>query len=61
MQVFTAQPRVDDKPLPMNPHNYVNAQRLVNDAFRLREIDKLNKDMIKKINTINRMGVILLS
>lgn len=41
----------------MNPHNYVNSQRLVNDSYRFKQIDKENKEMIKKINTINRMGV----
>lgn len=48
---------VDDKPPPMNPHRYVNTPRMSNDANRLRQIDEENKDIIKRINIINRMGV----
>ncbi|XP_031351474.1 peptidyl-prolyl cis-trans isomerase E-like isoform X2 [Photinus pyralis] len=55
-QLFTAKPRIDTKPLPMNPHKYVNSQRLVNDRFRMSEINRQNRAMIQKINVINRNG-----
>ncbi|KAK5649699.1 hypothetical protein RI129_000728 [Pyrocoelia pectoralis] len=44
------------KPFLMNPHKYVNSQRLVNDRYRMSEINRQNQQMIKKINVINRNG-----
>lgn len=49
--------KVDDSPPLMNPHRYINSQRLAGDAIRVREMDKSNKEMIRRINVINRMGV----
>ncbi|KAK4882397.1 hypothetical protein RN001_005716 [Aquatica leii] len=55
-QVFTAAPRIDARPPLMNPNKYNNAQRLISNRYRVDEIQRQNKDIIKKINTINRKG-----
>ncbi|KAJ8973026.1 hypothetical protein NQ317_012631 [Molorchus minor] len=54
--VFTAAPKVDDLPIPMNPYDYVNPRKLKEDVQRLREVDRQNKALLKKINMINRKG-----
>ncbi|XP_008194977.1 uncharacterized protein LOC103313454 [Tribolium castaneum] len=53
-KVFSAKPKTDTKPLPMNPFNYINLRKLRADAERLQMIDKENKQLLKSINTINR-------
>lgn len=52
--MFTAAPMVDTKPPKINPHNYLKSRRLVADTKRLIEIDRDNKELVRKINTINR-------
>lgn len=41
----------------MDPFRCLNRRRMLDDATRLRKIDMENKDLLKKINGINRMGV----
>lgn len=41
----------------MNPHSYIKTRRLADDSNRLTTIDKENKELLKKINLINRSKV----
>lgn len=45
----------------MNPFNYIDAKKMAEDAQRLKWIDRENKELLKKINIINRHGVQLFS
>ncbi|KAJ8922078.1 hypothetical protein NQ315_008719 [Exocentrus adspersus] len=55
-KVFTASPNVDDRPLKMNPYDYFKNARMLDDLHRLNQIDRENKDLLRKINLINRNG-----
>ncbi|CAG9824104.1 unnamed protein product [Phaedon cochleariae] len=55
-RVFNARPHVDCCPLPLNPYNLINICKLKNDLSRSELIDKQNKELLKKINMINRKG-----
>lgn len=57
LQVFTASPMIDHHPLKMNPYNYLKKGRMIDDVFRLKQIDRENKELLKRINIINRKGV----
>lgn len=52
-----ATPVVDTKPLKLNPNCWVNFRKLNNDIQHALVIDKENKELLKKINLINRNGV----
>ncbi|XP_076275369.1 uncharacterized protein LOC143206634 [Rhynchophorus ferrugineus] len=55
-KVFYAKALVDHHPPHMNPMIYLNGKKLREDAIRLRQIDIENKNLLRKINTINRLG-----
>ncbi|KAL1500893.1 hypothetical protein ABEB36_006313 [Hypothenemus hampei] len=55
-RIFTVKPCVDDQPPKLNPNIYLNRKKLIEDAYRLKQIDKDNKLLLKKINFINRVG-----
>ncbi|KAJ8935885.1 hypothetical protein NQ314_012601 [Rhamnusium bicolor] len=55
-KVFTATAIVDHHPLKMNPYDYVKTRKLREDVSTLRHIDMQNRDLLKKINMINRKG-----
>lgn len=57
-RLFTIKAAVDSSSPKMNPHNYLNSKKMLEDATRLRRIDLENKELLKKINMINRLGVI---
>lgn len=38
----------------MNPHNYIDKKKLVGDGDRLKRIAKENRELLIRINTINR-------
>lgn len=50
-------PKVDDKPPHFNALAYLKAFDLQRDAVRVKEIDKENIKLLKKINVIHRLGV----
>lgn len=56
-QIFCATSRVDSKPLKLNPYKIFNVTRLRCDLIRSEQIDRENKELLKKINKINRQGV----
>ncbi|XP_017785613.1 PREDICTED: peptidyl-prolyl cis-trans isomerase E-like [Nicrophorus vespilloides] len=57
--IFSATPAIDAKPPGMNPYNYINLRKFQEDEGRLRDIERDNKELIAKINIINRTkGVI---
>lgn len=49
--------KVDDKPPHFNASAYLKAFDLQQDAVRVKEIDKENIKLLKKINIIHRLGV----
>ncbi|GJQ74398.1 hypothetical protein Trydic_g21271 [Trypoxylus dichotomus] len=51
---FNAVAVVDTSPPKMNPRNCIKTRRLSDDASRIISIDKANKQLLKKINVINR-------
>lgn len=52
--MFTIQKLVDDNPPKMNPYNYLKKSSLGRDRDRLIQIEKENRQLLIKINTINR-------
>ncbi|XP_070156396.1 peptidyl-prolyl cis-trans isomerase [Polyergus mexicanus] len=48
--------KVDDKPPHFNASAYLKAFDLQQDAVRVKEIDKENMKLLKKINIIHRLG-----
>lgn len=50
-------PKVDDKPLHFNALAYFKGFDLQRDALRVKEIDRENIILLKKINVIYRLGV----
>lgn len=50
-------PRTDNKPPHFNPSLHLRVPNLRQDATRMKEIDKENMRLLKKINIINRLGV----
>ncbi|ENN78608.1 hypothetical protein YQE_04912, partial [Dendroctonus ponderosae] len=56
LRVFNAKPLVDCRPPKLNPFTCLNRKRMLEDALRCRRIDKDNKELLKKITTINRVG-----
>lgn len=52
--MFTIQKLVDDNPPKMNPYNYLKKSAFTRDRNRLIQIEKENRQLLIKINTINR-------
>lgn len=52
-----AKPIVDDRPLKLDPKKWLDRKKLRQDLTHAIAIDKENKDLLKKINMINRTGV----
>nr|CAH7731892.1 unnamed protein product [Callosobruchus chinensis] len=53
---FYASPKVDCYPAKLNPYNIYNTKKLREQLTKTQLIDKENKDLLKKINLINRHG-----
>lgn len=52
--MFTIEKLVDDNPPKMNPYNYLKKSAFTRDRDRLIQIEKENRQLLIKINTINR-------
>lgn len=50
-------PKIDDKPPHFNVSTYLKPFDLQRDAIRVKEIDRENINLLKKINKIHRLGV----
>lgn len=53
-KVFSAKKIVDDDSPVMNPYNFIDKRKLVAEGERLRQIAKENRQLLIKINKINR-------
>lgn len=49
--------KIDNKPPYFNASAYLKAFDLQQDAIRVKEIDKENMKLLKKMNIIHRLGV----
>lgn len=49
--------KIDNKPPYFNASAHLKAFDLQQDAIRVKEIDKENMNLLKKINIIHRLGV----
>ena len=54
-------PKIDNKPPKVEIDTYYKPQSLQADAETVMEIDKQNMELVKKLNTIHRLGVSLKS
>lgn len=52
-----AKPVVDSKPLKLDPSKWVNQKKLRAELIDAIRIDIKNKELLKRINMINRTGV----
>jgi len=50
-------PKIDNKPPHFDASVYLKAHDLQQDAVRVKEIDRENIKLLKKINIIHRLGV----
>lgn len=49
--------KIDNKAPHFNASAYLKTHDLLRHAVRVRQIDKENMELLKKINIINRLGV----
>lgn len=49
--------KIDNKPPRFDASIYLKTHHLQNDAVRVKQIDKENIKLLKKINIIHRLGV----
>lgn len=56
-KVFSAKAVVDTKPFKLDPTKWINRKRLRHELFHAIEVDRENKELLKRINLINRKGV----
>ncbi|KAG5891474.1 hypothetical protein JTB14_004417 [Gonioctena quinquepunctata] len=56
LRVFNAKPQVDCQPKKLNPYDMINIKKLRKDLVSSFMIDKQNKELLSKINMINRKG-----
>lgn len=52
-----AVPKIDNKPPRFDASGYLKAHDLQRDAVRVKQIDRENISLLKKINIIHRLGV----
>lgn len=57
-QVFTAVTKIDTRPPKFHALKYLKKNVITEDSQRLREIDRDNKQLVGKINMINRNKVL---